>query len=196
MGHKPKSLLELDGVPLIHRQLNALSGAGVAEIVVVLGHYSAMIEAAVQACPVAANVNIVTNPSPDDGQPSSVRIGLQRLSGQVDGVIVALADQPLLAAEDVRALMEAFNDRSETSSMVVPRVSGAPGNPVIFDTSLAAAWLQSNTNVLGRKWREANPHRVQWFDTANAHYCIDIDTPENIIEFTERTGHKLRWPSD
>ena len=37
LGNKPKSLLELDGVPLIHRQLAALSGAGVDEVVVVLG---------------------------------------------------------------------------------------------------------------------------------------------------------------
>ena len=37
IGHRPKSLLELGGVPLIRRQLIALSGAGVDEVVVVLG---------------------------------------------------------------------------------------------------------------------------------------------------------------
>ena len=36
MGHRPKSLLELGGVPLIRRQLIALSGAGMDEVVVVL----------------------------------------------------------------------------------------------------------------------------------------------------------------
>jgi molybdenum cofactor cytidylyltransferase len=34
MGTRPKSLLELGGVPLIRRQLIALSGAGVDEVVV------------------------------------------------------------------------------------------------------------------------------------------------------------------
>ena len=41
MGGVPKSLLELQGVPLINRQLIALSGAGVDEVVVVTGYYHA-----------------------------------------------------------------------------------------------------------------------------------------------------------
>ncbi|MGA0927100.1 MAG: NTP transferase domain-containing protein, partial [Burkholderiaceae bacterium] len=36
IGSRPKCLLELGGVPLIRRQLIALSGAGVDEVVVVL----------------------------------------------------------------------------------------------------------------------------------------------------------------
>ena len=47
MGQRPKSLLELGGVPLIRRQLIALSGAGMDEVVVVLGHYAERIEEAV-----------------------------------------------------------------------------------------------------------------------------------------------------
>ena len=45
LGHRPKSLLELGGVPLIVRQLVALSGAGVDELVVVLGHHAEAISA-------------------------------------------------------------------------------------------------------------------------------------------------------
>ena len=36
MGGVPKALIELQGVPLINRQLIALSGAGVDEVVVVI----------------------------------------------------------------------------------------------------------------------------------------------------------------
>ena len=71
LGHRPKALLELGGVPLVMRQLIALSGAGVDEVAVVLGHHAETIEAAVQQLP----ITIVRNPSPDDGQASSVRIG-------------------------------------------------------------------------------------------------------------------------
>ena len=61
MGHRPKSLLELGGVPLIRRQLIALSGAGVDEVVVVLGHYADRIEEAVKEFP----VTLVRNPDPE-----------------------------------------------------------------------------------------------------------------------------------
>ncbi len=63
-------------MPLIRRQLIALSGAGVDELVVVLGHHADAVEAAVQELPRHAGAQ----PAPDDGQPSSVRIGLQALS--------------------------------------------------------------------------------------------------------------------
>jgi glycosyltransferase involved in cell wall biosynthesis len=87
MGHRPKSLLELGGVPLIRRQLIALSGAGMDEVVVVLGHYAALVEEAVKEFP----VTLVRNPDPDAGQISSLRLGLQALSPKLDAALVALA---------------------------------------------------------------------------------------------------------
>jgi molybdenum cofactor cytidylyltransferase len=190
LGNKPKSLLELGGVPLIRRQLIALSGAGVDEVVVVLGHHAEAIEAAVREFP----VTLARNLSPDDGQASSVRIGLQALTGKLDAVIVALADQPLVNSQDITALIGAFKKRGD-AAMVVPRVAGEPGNPVIFEAGLRDEWLAGDVNAACRRWREANPERVSWLDTDNSRYRVDIDTPEDLQRFTERTGHTLRWPA-
>lgn len=190
LGGRPKSLLELGGVPLIRRQLIALSGAGVDEVVVVLGHHAEVIEAAVRDFP----VTLARNPSPDDGQASSVRVGLQALSPKLDAVIVALADQPMINAQDITALIGAFKKRGD-ASMVVPRVAGEPGNPVIFEAALRDEWLAGDVNAACRRWREANPERVRWFDTDNSRYRVDIDTPEDLRAFSERTGHVLNWPN-
>lgn len=189
LGNRPKSLLELGGVPLIRRQLIALSGAGVDEVVVVLGHHAEAIEAAVQDFP----VTIARNPDPDAGQASSVRIGLQALAGKLDAVIVALADQPLVNAQDITALIGAFKKRGE-AAMVVPRVAGEPGNPVMFEVALREEWLAGQVEAACRKWRDANPQRVHWFDTDISRYRVDIDTPDDLERFRERTGHELRWP--
>jgi molybdenum cofactor cytidylyltransferase len=189
LGHRPKSLLELGGVPLIRRQLIALSGAGVDELVVVLGHHAELIEPVVRDFP----VTIVHNPVPDDGQPSSVRVGLQALAGRLDAVIVALADQPLLNAQDIGALIGAFKKRG-SGSMVVPRVHGEPGNPVIFEAAVRDEWLAGDIDAACRRWRQDHPERVHWFETDNRRYRIDIDTPEDLQRFAERTGHELRWP--
>ena len=190
LGGRPKSLLELGGVPLIRRQLIALSGAGVDEVVVVLGHHAEVIEAAVQDFP----VTLARNLAPDDGQASSVRIGLQALTGKLDAVIVALADQPMINAQDITDLISAFKKRGE-ASMVVPRVAGEPGNPVVFEAALRDEWLASGANAACRRWREANPGRVHWLDTDNRRYRVDIDTPDDLLRFSERTGHVLRWPA-
>ena len=190
LGGRPKSLLELGGVPLIRRQLIALSGAGVDELVVVLGHHADAIEAAVRDFP----ITLARNPSPDDGQASSVRIGLQALGGKLDAVIVALADQPLVNSQDISALIGAFKQRGE-AAMVVPRVAGEPGNPVMFEAALRDEWLAGDVNMACRRWREDHPERVHWFDTDNGRYRVDIDTPDDLLRFTERTGHSLRWPA-
>jgi molybdenum cofactor cytidylyltransferase len=194
MGGKPKSLLELGGVPLVMRQLIALSGAGVDEVAVVLGHHAPAIEAAIGQFP----ITLVRNPAPDDGQASSVRLGLQALSPRLDAVIVALADQPLIDAQDITALISAFRKRGD-KVMVVPRVkaadgSTAPGNPVIFDAALREQWLSGSANLTCRNWREANPDRVSWLETENQHYRMDVDTPEDLQRFEEVTGHRLVWP--
>ena len=111
LGGRPKALLELGGVPLILRQLVALSGAGVDEVVVVTGHHAEAIEAAVRPFP----ITLAHNATPDDGQPSSVRIGLQALSPKLDAVMVALADQPLINEQDITALIGAFKKRGDAS---------------------------------------------------------------------------------
>jgi molybdenum cofactor cytidylyltransferase len=195
LGGRPKALLELGGVPLILRQLVALSGAGVDEVVVVTGHHAEAIEAAVRPFP----ITLAHNASPDDGQPSSVRIGLQALSPKLDAVMVALADQPLINEQDITALIGAFKKRGD-ASMVVPRVASEsgdllPGNPVIYDAALREEWLAGSADLACRKWRLAHPERVHWFDTDNRRYRIDIDTPEDLERFAASTGHTLHWPA-
>jgi len=195
LGGRPKALLELGGVPLILRQLVALSGAGVDEVVVVTGHHAEAIEAAVRPFP----ITLAHNATPDDGQPSSVRIGLQALSPKLDAVMVALADQPLINEQDITALIGAFKKRGD-ASMVVPRVASEdgellPGNPVIFDAALREEWLAGGADLACRKWRLANPERLHWFDTDNRRYRIDIDTPEDLDRFAATTGHTLQWPA-
>ena len=191
MGHRPKSLLELGGVPLIRRQLIALSGAGVDEVVVVLGHHSNEIEPVVQTFP----VTIVHNPDPDQGQVSSQRLGLAALGGKLDAVIVALADQPLLNAQDITDLISAFKKRPEGSQVVFPRVNGDRGNPVIFTQEVREQILHSGLQVGCRQWQTTHPELVTPFDTNNRRYQVDLDTEDDIVRFERETGHRLRWPA-
>jgi len=191
IGNRPKSLLELGGVPLIRRQLIALSGAGVDEVVVVLGHHADLIEPMVQSFP----VTLVRNPNPDDGQVSSQRLGLAALTGKLDAVIVALADQPLINAQDITALIGAYKQRPDSASVVYPLVHGERGNPVMFSSDVREQILWGAANVGCRQWQAANAQAVAPFVTDNRRYRVDIDTPEDLEQFSRSTGHTLRWPA-
>ncbi len=191
IGGRPKSLLELGGVPLIRRQLIALSGAGVDEVVVVLGHHAEHIEPVVQDFP----VSVVRNPAPDDGQVSSLRLGLQALTGKLDAVLVALADQPLLNAQDLTDVIGAYKKRPAGTQVVVPTVDGLPGNPVMFAADVRDAVLSGDARLGCKQWQAAHPDQVHRWSTPNRRYRIDIDSEEDIAQLAATTGHHLRWPA-
>ena len=190
LGNRPKSLLELDGVPLIARLLAALSTANVHDVVVVLGHHADAIEKAIRG----TAATLIRNPKPDEGQAVSLRLGLSALGREHHAVIVALADQPLINAQDINDLIHAFVHRAD-AQLVVPRVSGKPGNPVIIDALLRDEWLAGDVDDTGRRWREHNAARVLWFDSPNVNYRVDIDSEEDRTRFRENTGRPLQWPT-
>ena len=192
MGNKPKCLLELGGVSLIRRQLIALSGAGVDELVVVLGHHAERIEPAVRDFP----VTLVRNLDPDAGQVSSLRLGLQALTGKIDSVLVALADQPLINSQDINDLIGAYKKRPEGAEVVQPTVDGLPGNPVMFSQSVREQILAGEARVGCRQWQAANPQAVHPWTSSNQRYRTDVDSLEDIEALAARTGHRLRWPAD
>ena len=118
MGGVAKSLIRLQGVPLINRQLVALSGAGIDEVVVVTGHARDAVEAAVSGFP----VTLAHNENYKDGQQGSVRAGLDKLGANCDAVLILLADQPLIGAADLTELIAAFKKRGQ-GHVLVPMVA-------------------------------------------------------------------------
>ena len=176
---------------MIRRQLIALSGAGVDEVVVVLGHHADWIEPVLLPFP----VTLVRNPQPQDGQVSSLRVGLAALSGKLDAVLVALADQPLVNAQDITSLIGAYKQRAAGSEVLVPMVAGEPGNPVMFSAEVREQILAGAANVGCRQWRAAHPEAVAHFVTDNRRFRVDVDTEDDIARFERDTGHRLRWPA-
>jgi molybdenum cofactor cytidylyltransferase len=192
MGNRPKCLLELGGVPLIRRQLIALSGSGVDELVVVLGHYAERIEPAVQDFP----VTLVRNLDPDAGQVSSLRLGLQALSPKIDTVLVALADQPLINSQDINDLIGAYKKRPEGAQVVQPTVDGQPGNPVMFSSDVRDQILAGEARIGCKQWQSAHPEAVHRWVSTNQRYRTDVDSLDDIEALAARTGHRLRWPAE
>lgn len=192
MGHRPKCLLELDGTALIRRHILALLGAGVHTPVVVLGHHAPRIALALHGLP----VRWVHNPQPDAGQVSSLRTGLQALPLDLDAVLVALADQPLITPQDIAALMHAYQQRPAGTHVVQPHVNGQPGNPVMFSHGVRLQILAGNAALGCKQWQAAHPAQVHRWTSPNPHYRIDVDTPQDIETLAAHTGHRLRWPAD
>ena len=194
MGYRPKCLLQLDGMSLLERQLQALSLAGVSPIWVVLGHHA---ERILQDGALARWVaQSVRNAQPEDGHVSSLRTGLQVLPPSLDGVVVALADQPLMNAQAVQALLQAFVQRPAGTQMLQPRVQGLPGNPVVFSATVMAQILAGDAHMGARQWQQAHPEAVYHWETPHAHYRLDVDNEADRQALEKLTGQSLSWPHD
>ena len=189
MGGVAKPLIRLQGVPLITRQLVALSGAGVDEVVVVTGYARALVEHQVRNF----SVTLAHNEGHAEGQQGSVRVGLAALDDSFDAVIVMLADQPLIGAGDLTELIGAFKKRP-AGHVVVPVVQGERGNPIVLDRVAHARILASDTNLGCRQLIERQPELVHVYETANTRFVTDLDTVEDMRELAQRTGWRLDLP--
>jgi molybdenum cofactor cytidylyltransferase len=189
MGGVAKPLIRLQGVPLINRQLIALSGASVDEVVAVTGHAREAIEAQVQTFP----VTLAHNPAYADGQQGSVRVGLAALSGHFNAVLVVLADQPLIGSADLTELIAAFKTRP-AGNVVVPVVGGQRGNPIVLDAVAHTQILASDTNLGCRYLIECQPALVHVHETVNTRFITDLDTLQDVEQLAQRTGWRLELP--
>ena len=194
MGNRPKCLLQLNGMSLLERQLQALTQSGVRPIGVVLGHHA---ERVLQEGALARwSAQLVRNPQPDDGHVSSLRIGLKALPPGLDAVVVALADQPLIDAQAVQALLQAFATRPVGTQLVQPSVQGLPGNPVVFSGAVMAQILAGSGQMGARQWQRAYPDAVYHWETPHGYYRLDVDNETDVQAVEQLTGQSLRWPLD
>jgi CTP:molybdopterin cytidylyltransferase MocA len=189
MGGVAKPLIRLQGVPLISRQLVALSGAGVDEVVVVTGHARGAVEEQVQSF----SVTLAHNEARAQGQEGSVRAGLAALSGPFDAVFIVPCDQPLIAAGDLTELIGAFKKRP-SGHIVVPVVDGQRGNPILLDEVAHAQILASGVNLGCRDLIRRRPEFVHVHETTNTRFITDLDTVEDLQALAQRTGWRLELP--
>jgi CTP:molybdopterin cytidylyltransferase MocA len=166
-----------------------LSDAGIDKVVVVTGFYHEQVE------PVAEqfSVQVVRNINPGDGQPSSVRLGIETLGSKFDAVIMMLCDQPLINTTDITTLLTAFEERS-LGEIVIPKVKGQRGNPVVFSGAAIGQILADGQQMHCRKYIDQNPGQVIDFESDNSHYVTDIDTLADITRFEQQTGLTLTLP--
>jgi CTP:molybdopterin cytidylyltransferase MocA len=190
MGGVAKPLIRLQGVPLISRQLVALSGAGVDEVVVVTGFARHAVEEQMRSF----SVTLVHNEAHAQGQEGSVRAGLGALNGSFDAVFIMPADQPLIAADDLTELIGAFKKRP-AGHVVVPVVDGQRGNPILLDEVAQAQILASGANLGCRHLIERQPELVHVHNTANIRFITDLDTVEDVRALAQRTGWRLELPA-
>jgi molybdenum cofactor cytidylyltransferase len=177
MGERNKLLIEIEGEPLVRRTAKTYLATG-AMVHAVLGHEAEQVRAALAGL----SLTFVENPRFADGQPASVRAGLDSLPDGYDAVFIALADQAALTPGDIADLLRTFADGGG-DRILVPYYRGQRGNPAVFPSKIIREIRASGGNVACRSFIESNPKLTRRYEAQNDHFVLDIDTPEDLQAF-------------
>ena len=165
-----KLRLDLGGVSILQRVIREISKAAFAEIVVVLGSDREALQESLAGMPVRISLNATF----ERGLGSSLRIGVDAVSADVDGVVIALADRPLVTAAMYEALIEAHLRTS--APIVAARFGGVVAPPIFFARPL---FPEIGRDVPGsRSLVERRQSEATFVDLA-PEALADVDTPED-----------------
>ena len=131
-----KLLLDLGGETLVRRAVRAALGAGVEEVVVVLGHEEPRVRAELHGLPCTP----VVNPDHAEGAGTSVRTGVRQVAAGTDAIVVALADMPFVTAEMIATLVQRYRDTRPP--LVTSHYGDVQAPPTLYDRALFAELLQ------------------------------------------------------
>ena len=186
---RPKALLPIGTETFVSRVCRVLAEGGVDDVIVVVGPETSDVGLALERAGVLAR--IVENPERDQGQLTSLQVGLVAADRPgVEAVLVQLVDAPLVAPSTVRAVLEAF--RRTRAPIVRPAFGARHGHPVIFARSIFDDLRTADPVVGARAVVRAHAARGVDVPVDDPGACQDIDTPEDyerlIGEFPSEAG--------
>jgi len=188
-GGRHKLLLPLGDRPVLARVLDAALASRARPIVLVLGYQAESVHALIPSYCEHPDIAIIDNPDYLQGMSTSMKLGIQALlsfpgyrkgkEGTVDSALFLTGDQPLITAEVIDSIIEAFElSRQAGKRIVAPLYGGQRGNPVLFDASLFAELLEVTGDEGGRSLLKRHPDEVATVDIEDTKASYDVDTWE------------------
>jgi molybdenum cofactor cytidylyltransferase len=172
MGGRNKLLMNVGGVPLVRRTVDAILAAPVSELVVVTGHEPEKVAAALHSL----KVRIVHNPRYTEGLSTSLKAGLDAIDADAAGAIICLGDMPDIAAKHIGLLIAAF-EPEEGREIGVPTHNGKRGNPVLWGRRFFQEMHEISGDVGARHLIGANESLVYEVEFEDTGVLMDLDTP-------------------
>jgi molybdenum cofactor cytidylyltransferase len=167
---RTKQLLPILGEPALVFCLRRILAASIPEVVVVLGHNRTSILPVLRDLPVSTAIN----PEPDSHMADSIRIGLDVLGPSITGVMIGLADHPLVSPATYELLRKQHELRHDR--ILIPTYRRRGGHPTLFPVALLG---RSEKARPLNKLIEANPDKVERLPLDDPGVFNDMDYPDD-----------------
>lgn len=168
----PKQLATYEGQALVARAVRLAESACESRTLLVVGSEHHAVTAACQP----QRGFFIYNPNFADGIASSIRSGIRCLENRADGILLLLADQPLIDSSHLESLEVAW--RAAPEKIVASGYARTLGPPAIFPRAYFNA-LQSLRGDRGAKsLLEANRDRLNTIAFEKG--AVDVDVPQDL----------------
>ena len=168
-----KQLVRVAGRPLLHTAVTRAAEVTGNALIVVLGAGAGRLAPLLKHAP----GSIVVNREWREGLGSSIRAGVARLPAACSGVMLLLADQAAVTADDLRRLAGAW--RRQPQYIAAALYGGVSGVPAVFPRSAFRELGELRGDVGARALLRRNAARVVRVPMPSA--AIDIDTAEDLL---------------
>ncbi len=168
----PKQLLDYQGQPLLRHAAEVALATSCQRVIVVLGCRSQQLREALRGLP----VTIVENPDWEGGMGTSIRAGVAIAEQEkLDGVILGLADQPLITPQILDTLIQTHV--ASGHAIVTSQYAGTVGVPVFFSREYFPHLLGLEPSQGCKGVILKHTQHAMRLDCPEAE--MDVDTPED-----------------
>lgn len=174
--HANKLTAQFGGKSLIRRAFEAIPTEAFTRVAVVTQY------AEIAALAEQFGFLVVENGHPEYGISYTIRLGVEALT-DCDGILFAVADQPLLRADSLRRLIDAW--RAAPEHIVGASCGGKRGNPNIFPREFFPALSSLQGDTGGSVIIRAHPHRLLTVEVAPEE-LTDVDTPAALADLIRK----------
>ena len=170
----PKQLIRLAGTPVLHWAVSNAARVAGSSVSVVLGAAAGEIAPMLRR----SGASVVVNRGWREGLASSVRSAVNAVPPGSEGLLLMLADQVAVTADDLRRLAAAW--RRHPVLIAAALFDGAPGLPAIFPGWAFPDLLGLRGGSEPRIVIHRHSDRVVRIPMPSA--ALDVNTPEDLLE--------------
>ena len=146
MGNQNKLLKKINNNTILNQTLNNHIESKINNINLILGHQKNIVLEYVDQ----NKVFIIENNNFKSGMLSSILKIDENISDDTKGVLISLADMPLVTSEDINKLISIFNENNQ-KIICIPEYKGKLGNPILLPKEIYKDLIKNKSKLSNDK---------------------------------------------
>jgi molybdenum cofactor cytidylyltransferase len=165
-----KPLLPFGNKTVVEHCIAQLHGAGIDDIIVVMGHRAEEVRQQLKD----SNVRFALNPDPDSEMSASITCGIEHLGPDTKAVLIALVDHPAVTSETIKLVVAEW--RRTNAKLIQPAHGTRGGHPVLIDLVYRDELIRLDPQTGLRSLFDEHRDEVLRLPAASPFVARDMDT--------------------